>query len=85
MADQLLPTPGVLDELHRAVARAAADLERLAAERRRLIVLGDHWRGGHRLRFDELLAALDRRHADVDEALAAARLALRRASDEGSR
>jgi hypothetical protein len=87
--DDALPfstlSPGVLDDLARAVAVASAALDLLAGERQRLRALSEHWAGGHRLRFDDQLRALDRRHADVVTSLDTARLALRRAAGEASR
>lgn len=84
MADLHL-APGVLpalDELTRAVRAATAVLEELDAERHRLRSGCEHWTGGHRARFDELLAALERRRDDVAAGLATAHLALRRAAED---
>jgi hypothetical protein len=78
-ADASSPTLPLIDALSSAVARATADLHRLAAERRRLAALADGWSGGHRARYDDLLATLERRHAQLAAGVDAAALAVRQA------
>ena len=84
-ADASFPPLPLIDALSSAVAGATAELHRLAEERRRLAALADGWTGGHRARYDELLAALERRHAQLVHGVAASALVLRRASDEAAR
>jgi hypothetical protein len=75
----------LIDTLTRAVAHAVAEMDALAAQRRRLAALADGWQGGHRARYDELLAALERRHVHLMAGVDAGRRALRRAHDEAGR
>ena len=84
-ANASFPTLSLIDALSSAVAGATAELHRLAAERRRLTDLAHGWTGGHRARFDDLLASLERRHAQLADGVAASALVLRRAGDEAAR
>jgi hypothetical protein len=83
--DASFPTLPLIDSLAAAVASATAELHRLAAERRRLASLADGWSGGHRARYDDLLAALERRHVQLADGVASSALVLRRAREEAAR
>jgi hypothetical protein len=84
-ADAPSSTVPSIDVLASALLRTAAELDRLAAERRRLAALAEGWSGGHRRRYDELLATFERRHAQLAEGVAASGLMLRRAREEAAR
>lgn len=72
-----------LEALEPVLRRARAELDELAAGRRRdVATLAEVWRGGHRARFDEDLAHLEARvRRGVDE-LGALILLVRRGLDD---
>lgn len=81
-ADPALPLAS-LEALEPVLRRARAELDELAAGRRRdVATLAERWRGGHRARFDEDLAHLEARvRRGVDE-LGSLILLVRRGLDD---
>jgi hypothetical protein len=84
-ADASSSTVPSIDALASSLLRTAVELDRLSAERRRLAALAEGWAGGHRRRYDELLAAFERRHAQLVAGVDASAFVLRRVREEAAR